>query len=290
MTVKFGGYFHPFPVWKSSAVLAKAEQDLRRPVEIVMWYQWWDAGLLAGGRRATAFQPKWVTASGEREVLIKWEPWKPGRQVVQPRLTLGTIIAGTHDAYLRSWAHRIRACGRTVYLCPMPEMNGFWNQWSVPVGEHKPGDFISAWRHIHGLFMQEQAANVRWVWAPNAEDMPPEYPMELFYPGHEYVDVLGLSVYNWGTARPWSTWRSFGDIMQPCYDRMANLGDQPIWVAEMGCAPVGGDKAAWIRDALASMPALVRLEAVIWFNMKKETDWRITVPGIREAFWNEPGT
>jgi beta-mannanase len=254
-----------------------------------MWYQWWDAGLLAGGRRTTVFQPKWVTASGEREVLIKWEPWKPGRQIVQPGLTLGTIIAGVHDAYLRSWARSIHALDRIVYLCPMPEMNGSWNQWSVPIGEHEPGDFISAWRHIHGIFIQEQATNVRWVWAPNADDMPPEYPLELFYPGSEYVDVLGISVYNWGTTRPWSTWRSFDDIMQPCYDRISNLGDQPIWVAEMGCAPEGGDKAAWISDALASMPALMRLEAVIWFNMKKETDWRITAPGIREAFWNEPG-
>ncbi len=50
---------------------------------------------------------------------------------------------------------------------------------------------------------------VRWVWAPNVDDMRPEYPMEIFYPGGEYVDVLALSVYNWGTARQWSSWRSF---------------------------------------------------------------------------------
>ena len=49
MTIKFGGYFHPFPIWNGSTLLAKTEQELHRRIEIVMWYQWWEAGLLAGG-------------------------------------------------------------------------------------------------------------------------------------------------------------------------------------------------------------------------------------------------
>jgi mannan endo-1,4-beta-mannosidase len=284
MPQKFGGYFHPFPIWDTNKTLTKAESALRQPIDTVMWYQWWDAGALSGGKRATRFQSKWVAAAGKREVLIKWEPWKPGKKIIQPNFALRTITAGTHDTYLRAWAAGIRSHGQTIHLCPMPEMNGFWNQWSVPIGKHEPADFIAAWRHIHDLFAREGAANVRWVWAPNAGDMPPEYPMESFYPGHDYVDVLGLSVYNWGTTRPWSTWQSCEEVLQPYYDRLCKLGDQPVWIAEMGCAPIGGDKVAWVRDTLAYLPGLERLETVIWFNMKKETDWRITVPGVKELF------
>lgn len=107
--------------------------------------------------------------------------------------------------------------------------------------------------------------------------------MEDYYPGSDYVDVLGLSVYNWGTSRPWSNWRSFSDIIRPYYDRIAKLGNQPIWIAEMGCTPSGGDKAAWVHDMWKYMPSLERLDTVLWFNMKKEADWRATE--IAEAFW-----
>jgi len=285
MGIQFGGYFHPFPIWDGASRITKAEKRLHRHVDVVMWYQWWDAGLLAGGKRATIFHPKWISSLGDRQAYIKWEPWKPGATLTQPKFALKTITAGDHDEYIREWAGRIRDDGRTIYLSPLPEMNGFWNQWSIPIGKHKPEDFIAAWRHIHDIFTELGCTNARFVWAPNAGDMPPEFPMELFYPGSDYVDVLGLSVYNWGTVRTWSAWRSFEDIVTDYYDRITKLGSQPVWIAEMGCASVGGDKAAWIHEALSCMPKLSRLETVIWFDMKKEADWRITVPEIATEFW-----
>ncbi len=127
---------------------------------------------------------------------------------------------------------------------------------------------------------------MRWVWNPNAGDMPDENRMEGYYPGGDVVDVLGLSVYNWGTARHWSRWRSFEDIARPYYDRIAALGSQPVWVAEMGCAPEGGNRATWIAEMFATLPGMPRLDTIVWFDAKKETDWRITAdPEIAREFW-----
>lgn len=286
-SVRFGGYFPPFPLKKDGAYLAEIETNLRRRVDVVMWYQWWGANWLVG-RAAKDFQAKWLAEAGSREVFIKWEPWTPGRQIVQPQFAISTIVQGAHDAYLRTWAQKIRDCGRTIYLCPMPEPNGFWNQWSMVIGKHQPMDYMAAWRHMHDIFEEEGAANARWVWGPNAGDMPAENRMELYYPGSDYVDILGLSVYNWGTVRSWSQWRSFAEVIQPYYDRIGSLGSQPIWIAEMACAPEGGDRVAWIRAMFAYLPQLPRLETLIWFNAKKETDWRITAdPNIAREFWRE---
>ena len=58
------------------------------------------------------------------------------------------------------------------------------------------------------------------------------------------------------------------------YDRIAALGPQPIWVAEVASVEQGGDKAAWIRDMLTTT-AFPRLEAVVWFDENKGADWRI---------------
>jgi mannan endo-1,4-beta-mannosidase len=273
--LRFGGFFPPFPLSEGGSRLDRAEKLLDRRIEIAMWYQWWDTGFPLS-RKARDFQPRWADAAGDRDVLIKWEPWRPGRVVAQPEFAVGTIFAGNHDAYILRWAQRIREWKRPVYLCPMPEPNGFWNGWSAPVGGHTAADYVAAWRHIHRLFCNEGAANTRRVWNPNAGDQPEDNRMEAYYPGSDVVDVLGLSVYNWGAARSWSHWRSFEEIARPYYDRIAELGDQPIWIAEMGCAPEGGDRVAWIRELFNVLPTMSRLEAIVWFDMKKETDWRIT--------------
>lgn len=283
--VRFGGYFPPFPLRKGGRYLEEVEGILRLRIEIVLWYQWWETHWLMG-RAAQEFQARWLAEAQDRDVLIKWEPWKPGRQIVQPKFAVNTIVSGAHDAYIHRWATRTKEYGRIIYLCPMPEPNGFWNQWSTVVGKHEPEDYIAAWHHIHKIFTSEGATNVKWVWAPNAGDMPEENRMERYYPGSDYVDILGLSVYNWGTARPWSKWLSFAEVIQPYYDRIGALGDQAIWITEMACAPEGGDRVAWIREMFTSLANLPRLEALLWFNAKKETDWRITAESeIAREFW-----
>jgi beta-mannanase len=284
--LKFGGYFPPFPLKAGHRHLEEMEKILHRRIDVAFWYQWWGTNWMIR-RAAQDFQANWVTESGDRDVLIKWEPWTPGRQIEQPKFAVQTIVNGAHDAYLQRWAQRIRDYGRTIHLCPMPEPNGFWNQWSSVIGKHPPSDYIAAWRHIHGVFQIAGVTNVKWVWNPNAGDSPDENRMEDYYSGSEYVDILGLSVYNWGTARSWSHWRSFREIIQPYYDRIGTLGSQPIWIAEMACAPEGGDRAAWIRAMFEYLPTLPRLETLLWFNTKKETDWRITTePQIAREFWD----
>jgi hypothetical protein len=47
-------------------------------------------------------------------------------------------------------------------------------------------------------------------------------------------------------------------------------------IGEFASSELGGDKGAWIRDAGARIPsAYPQIKAFIWFNMNKETDWRV---------------
>jgi hypothetical protein len=250
-------YFGAFTyggVWKGMDAVHALERDLGRRLDIVHWFMnWdhaWDARLVASATQ------------GGRFPMISWQPHR------QP---LDLIAAGRYDAYIRGWAQGARAHGGAIYLRPFPEMNGDWTTWS---GD--PEGLKAAWRHIVTLFRREGADNVRFVWSPNVTDQPrtPENRMEAYYPGHDYVDVLALDGYNWGTARSWSTWRSFEDIFEGPYERLARIGPQPIWLAEVASAEDGGDKGAWVRDMLRSR-AFPRLEAIVWFSERKEADWRI---------------
>ncbi|HEV2374580.1 MAG TPA: hypothetical protein VGS19_20760 [Streptosporangiaceae bacterium] len=81
--MNFGGYFHPFPVRKNIKVIEQAERTLKRPIDVVMWYQQWEAPF--GIKR---FHREWIETVGERDVVIKWEPKKRIGRLADPRFAL----------------------------------------------------------------------------------------------------------------------------------------------------------------------------------------------------------
>jgi beta-mannanase len=164
--LRFGAYAPPSPE-SGIEPTDELQRRLGRPISIVNWYQDW-------GGADTAFNPVWVervVASG-RTPLLTWEPWKPGPAARQPAYTLARIAGGAYDDYIRGWARAIRSYGKTIYLRPMHEMNGYWYPWGGRVNGNSPARYVAAWRHIWEIFEQERAANVRWVWSPYVEDVP----------------------------------------------------------------------------------------------------------------------
>ena len=251
-------------VWQGMEPVARLELELGRRLDVVHWFMDWDH----------AYDPAMVEGvlAGGASPLISWQPM---------RQDLSDIADGRHDAYLRGWAQGVRRAPGTVFLRPFPEMNGEWVPWN---GD--PEALRQAWIRLVRLFDEEGADNVRWVWSPNVTDEPrsDENRMERYYPGDEHVDVLALSGYNWGETRPTIGWQSFEEIFAGGYERVTAIGPQPVWLAEFASSDVGGDKAAWVRDMLAST-AFPRIEALVWFDEDKEADWRMTShPDVLRAF------
>jgi beta-mannanase len=250
------------------------QSTLHRDINIVNWYQSW-----GGGDWVSQVQPGVIGAvtGSQRTPLLTWEPWDPAAGADQPRFRLRRIADGEFDAYIGAWADGLRDVGSEVYLRPMHEMNGNWYPWSGTVNENSPALFIEAWRHMHDVFAAHGATNVRWVWSPMPQSVPdtPGNALERYYPGASYVDVLALDGYNWGSSHPeWGGWQSFTQVFKAGYDRLAALGEQPIWFAEVGSADRGGDKAAWVRDMWKTARRWPRLKALVWFDQDKEEDWR----------------
>jgi Glycosyl hydrolase family 26 len=267
---------------QGTASLVQLERTLRRKITIVQWYQQWDGA----ERGANVAWLDAVVASG-RTPLVTWEPWappagsvpKPGKTANQPAFRLQRIVAGAYDDYILSFARTLAAWGKPVYLRPMHEMNGSWYPWGGAVNGNSPLEFQRAWRHLHALFAKAGATNVHWVFCVYAQDVPTSNHFEHYYPGARYVDVLALDGYNWGSLVPqYGGWRSFDQLFHSAYLRLARLGSQPIWITEVASADEGGSKAAWIRDMfhVAGGPRYPRLQALVWFDVKKERDWRAT--------------
>ena len=241
------------------------------PAKLVMWYTPWEN---VGDREFSATLSD-AAASRGAVPLVTWEPfdWVGGTD--QPKYALSTIIAGDHDAYIRQWAQGAAAWGKPFYLRWAHEMNGNWYPWSPGVNGNTHAEYVSAWKHIHDIFQEEGATNVRWVWGPNVR-VGDEKFADL-YPGDAYVDWVGIDGYNWGTSETWSRWQTFTEVFGPTYDELTALTNKPMMIAETASAEAGGDKAAWIRQGLlGDVPSrFPRVRAVIWFNEDKETDWRV---------------
>ncbi|MCR8631433.1 stalk domain-containing protein [Paenibacillus radicis (ex Xue et al. 2023)] len=123
----------------------------------------------------TAFPKQYATRAKEAgsALQIAWEPSK-GLDSVQD------------DAHLREWARAAKASGIPIFLRYASEMNGNWVVW-----HGDPQKYIEKFRLVHDVMAQE-APNVAMVWSPG--DVP-AYSMDVYYPGDEYVDWVGVSLY-----------------------------------------------------------------------------------------------
>ncbi|MDX6688947.1 MAG: hypothetical protein QOG15_404 [Solirubrobacteraceae bacterium] len=289
--LQFGAFTPSDPYGGNTNGTDALQAQIVRHVDIVNWYQNW-----GGGDWISSVQPQLLSAvaGSGRTPLLTWEPWAPGAGANQPRYALAKIVQGDFDAYIRSFADALHASGQIVYLRPMHEMNGNWYPWAGTVNGNTPARFVEAWRRMHDIFVQRGATNVRWVWSPNNVDVPgtAANKMEAYYPGAAYVDVLAVDGYNWGSTAPQNGgWQSFSQVFSGAYSRLTSLGSQPIWIAEVGSAPEGGDKAAWVRDMFAKAKTMGRLKAIVWFNENKERDWRAAPNAtVAAAFRPDAGT
>ncbi|MCZ8380067.1 glycosyl hydrolase [Mycobacterium sp. CPCC 205372] len=208
--------------------------------------------------------------------VITWEPrlWR-GESAEPPGTIVDKIKFGCYDEYLSKWADELAGARGDVLLRFAHEFNGTWYPWSAGAGTSAE-DYVSAWRHVHHLFHERGATNVRWVWAPDAGPVD-EHSLTRWYPGDECVDVLGIDGYNWGTILPGSRWTGPTEIFGRGLAELRRLCDtKPILVTEVGCAEAGGDKAEWIGELVRMMAGEPQVTGFIWFHHDKETDWRLT--------------
>jgi beta-mannanase len=273
----------------------------------VIWYEDWERGNFDNGHRQylATFDARNMTP------VISWGPFKAnGPAIDQPKYRLSNITRGDFNGYIDSWAAGLKAYGKPVYLKFAHEMNGNWFPWGVRVNGNQPGDFVDAWRHIHDRFARNGVTNVRWIWNPNIVYNGVPASLNDVYPGHDYVDWVGMNGYNWGTSVYWascpcrSTWESFSQVFDKTYRELVALANKPIFIGEFASSEEGGNKANWISDALLrQLPnQYPRVKAISWFSKiatgldtvapgdvqeTDEVDWRVTSSSAaRKAFAN----
>jgi hypothetical protein len=184
-------------------------------------------------------------------------------QKSEPAFTLGSLIDGSHDAYIRSWAQAAKAWGHPFFLQFDWEMNGSWYPWGEEANGNRRGQFVQAWRHVHDIFASVGATNATWVWCPNIDPNGAFAPLYSLYPGNAYVDWTCLNGYNRDDP-----WQSFGHLYDSSYRILRQIAPtKPIIIGEIASTEVGGSKATWIDDFLSELPSRYPwIRGFLWFE------------------------
>jgi hypothetical protein len=254
--------------------LVRLDRSVGSRPAVLMWFDDW-----SGPPRFPVRQARLLLHFGIVP-MVTWEPWHRGKD--GHAVSLADIAAGAYDGYLRRYARQIRAYGGPLFFRPMHEMDGNWYPWSGVRGDNTPQDFIRAWRHMHQVFHRNGARNATWVWCVNHWSVPHTAAnvIEGYWPGSHYVDWVGISGFDSGLVRLPFLWQSFDEVFSSRYREVLRYR-KPVMIAETGAPETGGDKAAWIEDAFASLLARYpKLGAIVWYDRRdpgqpRIGDWRI---------------
>lgn len=200
--------------------------------------------------------------------------WQP--EIGSDGVSYSDVTSGKYDNYLNNFATSVKNLGFPVRINLAPEMNSNWEPWGIGNDDNTADGFKSFWQYTVNKFRSDGANNVSWIWAPNIHYWGEPCSYASMYPGDNYVDFAGLEGYNWGTTQSWSSWQSFSDIFRFSYNDITSVSSRNVIITEFASAEKGGDKAQWILDMFHdARNNFSRLQGITWFNINKETDWRI---------------
>lgn len=178
------------------------------------------------------------------------------------------VMDGKYDESIDQLIEIIKASDNPVLFRPNNEMNGDWCSYNALYTHKDTEVFKMFWKWLHGKFEENGATNVLWVWNPNWGDFPDVQWNHYinYYPGQDYVDIIGLTGYNTGTYYEAEKWRSFSEIYLPLLlEYNERFHKYPFMITEFGSSTTGGDKVKWIRSALNTI-RLLDIKAAVWWN------------------------
>lgn len=180
------------------------------------------------------------------------------------------ILSGEYDGILEFYARTIKNFGHPVLFRLMNEMNGDWCPYSAYHTARDTLIYKEAYRYVYSFFEKAGADNVIWIWNPNESSFP-EFDWNsalMYYPGDEYVDIVGMTAYNTGNfyVSYGEKWQSFSALYDDLYAEYCARFSQPLMITEFSCAKKGGDKTAWVEDMFDHIESYDRIKLAVWWN------------------------
>ena len=204
-------------------------------------------------------------------------PWNGGNSNnIANASNLLDLITPTHPANIQFMKdldsiaigiHQLQDSCVTVIFRPLHENNGGWFWWGYKT-THQPADFISVWQFIFNyLTLNKQLHNILWMFSPSVKETGNTFQNELYYyPGNNYVDIIGLDEYN-----------DTLDINSTRYSELIALG-KPIGLAEFGPKKINVTNRKFVYDYTILINQIKNKYPELsfflpWNHFNNGTDW-----------------
>jgi hypothetical protein len=258
----FGALAQPREGESQRQAIEGLENAIGRPFEGVRVFKRWDFAFPTDYDR-------WLRNSGHT-LYLSVAPQRNNGDMIPWRSIADAPFGSPLHEDMIEWAERVRDFGATVYFAFDHEPEG-----GNPSVMGTKADFIDAYRRIVTVFRNNGVTNARFTWIITGYTFgrtDANGPWS-WYPGDDYVDVIGADDYNWFGCRPGvpTAWRSFAQIFEPVRAFGAAHPDKTIVIAEWGSVEDGnepGRKAAWIQEAQSTLasPGWEQFGAVLYYH------------------------
>ena len=202
-----------------------------------------------------------------RKILITIEPWSWAKDWNVGRSELRhLILSGQRDENMRAVLNAVANFKCPITIRWAQEMENPYNRfaWS----NWRPNDYIAAFRRMVGI-IREMLPKANVMWSPRGQKN-----LVYYYPGSQYVDVVGLTVLGLEKfdVLEFGKPRTFVESVKEGYELTARYG-KPIWVAELGYEGSRDYLAKWVEDVTSKHPQYPGLKEVVYFNDKEVWSW-----------------
>lgn len=153
---------------------------------------------------------------------------------------------------------------------PFHEMNGGWFWWGA--GNCSVEEYHALFRDLVSLLKEKGVHHLLYAYAPNSLNSPDEYAK--FYPGDEYVDILGIDIYNHGGDA------GFAEKLQLDIKVMrdfASAHNKPYALTETG--NVKPENTKWFTEVLYPGVKDTGIAWILFWRNSTEEHYFATYPG-----------
>ncbi len=198
-----------------------------------------------------------------REVMINLMPRKTDNPADESLFCANNFLAGIHDKAIKDAADTFSAFSdKIIYIRFGFEMNGGWFSWGG-----KPEEYKVMYRYIADKMREDGVDNIKWIFSPNS--FPSPHEIKAYYPGDDYVDLVGTDFYEkdiWSYLSPESAFNRSN------YYLKSMAPGKPLIVGEIGAAGPGRDK--WLADAIYKN-LKQGANIINYFQIDKERNWKL---------------
>jgi len=148
-----------------------------------------------------------------------------------------------------------------VIFRPFHEMNGSWFWWGK--GNCSPEDYKSLWQETFQLLQENEVNNLLFAYAPNTLSSPEEF--DTYYPGDQYVDILGVDIYNYGDKDTFIA--NIQNNLLILKEKAARQ-NKPFALTETGNTKSGSDETWWTETLYPGIKDSGISWVLLWRNAR----------------------